>query len=91
MDTSCSGRRRFGIVAGDLTARFGTLGPATALHFINNFSAILIAAPDGMFDGLALYSYPFALDDTRAITAMMPVDLLVLFCGWLAIRLSLRG
>ncbi|MEI4232372.1 CPBP family intramembrane glutamic endopeptidase [Roseovarius sp. D22-M7] len=81
----------FGIVAGDLTARFGTLGPATALHFINNFSAILIAAPDGMFDGLALYSYPFALDDTRAITAMMPVDLLVLFCGWLAIRLALRG
>jgi membrane protease YdiL (CAAX protease family) len=81
----------FGIVAGDLTARFGTLGPATALHFINNFSAILIAAPDGMFDGLALYSYPFAIDDTRAITAMMPVDLLVLFCGWLAIRLSLRG
>lgn len=81
----------FGIVAGDLTARFGTLGPATALHFINNFSAILIAAPDGMFDGLALYSYPFALDDTAAITAMMPVDLLVLFCGWLAIRLSLRG
>jgi len=81
----------FGIVAGDLTARFGTLGPATALHFINNFSAILIAAPEGRFDGLALYSYPFAIDDTRAITAMMPVDLLVLFCGWLAIRLSLRG
>ena len=81
----------FGIVAGDLTARFGTLGPATALHFINNFSAILIAAPAGMFDGLALYSYPFAIDDSRAITAMMPVDLLVLFCGWLAIRLGLRG
>lgn len=81
----------FGIVAGDLTARFGTLGPATALHFINNFSAILIAAPEGRFDGLALYSYPFAIDDTRAITAMMPVDLLVLFCGWLAIRLALRG
>jgi membrane protease YdiL (CAAX protease family) len=81
----------FGVVAGDLTARFGTLGPATALHFINNFSAILIAAPDGMFDGLALYSYPFAIDDTRAITAMMPVDLLVLVCAWLAIRLSLRG
>ncbi len=81
----------FGVVAGDLTARFGTLGPATALHFINNFSAILIAAPDGMFDGLALYSYPFAIDDTRAITAMMPVDLLVLFCGWLIIRVSLRG
>lgn len=81
----------FGIVAGDLTARFGTLGPATALHLINNFSAILIAAPQGQFDGLALYSYPFAIDDTRAIMAILPVDLLVLVCGWLAIRVALRG
>ena len=81
----------FGLVAADLTARFGTLGPATALHLINNFSAILIAAPEGQFDGMALYAYPFAVDDTAMITAMMPVDLLILVCGWLAIRLALRG
>ena len=81
----------FGLAAADLTARFGTLGPATALHFINNFGAILIAAPKGQFDGLALYAYPFTMEDKDAVLAMMPADLLFLVCGWLAIRLALRA
>jgi membrane protease YdiL (CAAX protease family) len=81
----------FGLAAADLTARFGTLGPATALHFLNNFTAILFAAPKGQFDGLALYAYPFELSDSAALMAMMPTDLLILFCGWLAIRVALRG
>lgn len=81
----------FGLVAADLTARFGTLGPATALHFLNNFSALLLAAPNGQFDGLALYAYPFSLGETSAMLAMVPADLLILLCGWLAIRLALRG
>lgn len=81
----------FGIAAGDLTARFGTLGPATALHFINNFGAILITAPQGQFDGLALYSYPFSVEDGEAFWAFMPIDMMILACGWLAIRLALRG
>ena len=81
----------FGLAAADLTARFGTLGPATALHFINNFGAILIPAPKGQFDGLALYAYPFTMEDKDAVLAMMPADLLFLVCGWLAIRLALRA
>ena len=81
----------FGIAAGDLTARFGTLGPATALHFINNFGAILVTAPQGQFDGLALYSYPFSVEDGDAFWAFMPIDMMILACGWLAIRLALRG
>jgi len=81
----------FGLAAADLTARFGTLGPATALHMVNNFSAILVAAPKGQFDGLALYVFPFALDDTDAVLAVLPADLLMLLCGWLAIRVALRG
>lgn len=81
----------FGLVAADLTARFGTLGPATALHFLNNVSAILLAAPNGQFDGLALFAYPFSLEEKTAMLAMMPADLLILLCGWLAIRLALRG
>ncbi|MFU8778689.1 MAG: CPBP family intramembrane glutamic endopeptidase [Roseovarius sp.] len=80
----------FGLAAADLTARAGTLGPATALHFVNNFSAIMIAAPRGQFDGLALYAYPFTVDNAEALWVMMPIELLVLICGWLAIRLSLR-
>ena len=81
----------FGLAAADLTARFGTLGPATALHLVNNFSAILVAAPKGQFDGLALYVFPFSLGDAGAVTALLPVDILMLFCAWLAIRLALRG
>ena len=81
----------FGLVAADLTARFGTLGPATALHLVNNFSAILIAAPKGQFDGLALYVFPFSLGDAGAVAAILPVDILMLLCAWLAIRLALRG
>ncbi|RXV60823.1 CPBP family intramembrane metalloprotease [Roseovarius sp. A46] len=81
----------FGLAAADLTARFGTLGPATALHFVNNFSAILVAAPKGQFDGLALYVFPFSLGEEGAVLAVLPTDILMLLCSWLAIRLALRG
>lgn len=80
----------FGLAAADLTARSGTLGPAIALHLVNNLSAIALAAPQGTFDGLALYSYPFGLTDTALLLQWMPVDLLTLFCSWLAARLALR-
>jgi membrane protease YdiL (CAAX protease family) len=80
----------FGLAAADLTARAGTLGPAIALHMINNLSAIAIAAPEGNFDGLALYTYPFSLDDSAALSAWAPVDFMTLFCSWLAARIALR-
>ena len=80
----------FGVAAADLTARSGTLGPAIALHMVNNISAIALAAPEGSFDGLALYTYPISLSDTEILLAWMPVEILILFCGWLAARLALR-
>ncbi len=80
----------FGLAAADLTARAGTLGPAIALHMVNNLSAIVLVAPEGNFDGLALYTYPFSLDDAAAIWAWAPVDIMVLFCGWLIARIALR-
>ena len=80
----------FGLAAADLTARAGTLGPAIALHMVNNFSAIAIAAPEGPFDGLALYTFPFSLATSDALIAWAPIDLMLLFCSWLAARLALR-
>jgi len=80
----------FGAAAADLTARAGTLGPAIALHFVNNCSAILLSAPEGNFDGLALFTYPFSLADRAAVLMWAPVDVMVLFCSWLAARLVLR-
>ena len=81
----------FALAAADLTARSGTIGPAIALHLINNVSALLIAAPAGSFDGLALWTYPFSADDTAIMQVWMPVDLMVLLCSWLAARLALRA
>ncbi|RKF12888.1 CPBP family intramembrane metalloprotease [Roseovarius spongiae] len=81
----------FGLAAADLTARSGTLGPAIALHIANNFSAILLAAPEGSFDGLALYTYPFALHDTAIMRTWAPIDMMMLLCSWLAARLALRA
>jgi hypothetical protein len=47
--------------------------------------------PQGQFDGLALYSYPFSMEDGDAFWVFMPIDLMILVCGWLTIRLALRG
>jgi membrane protease YdiL (CAAX protease family) len=80
----------FGLAAADLTARSGTLGPAIALHLVNNFGAVLIAAPTGNFDGLALYVYPFSLGDEDILWHWFPIDLMMLGCSWLAARVALR-
>ena len=74
----------------DLTARSGTLGPAIALHFINNVSAVLIVSlPDGLA-GLALYVAPFSLDNTELLRAWLPVDFMLMLVFWLAARLAIR-
>lgn len=79
----------FGLAAADLTARSGTLGAALALHLWINVSALLVTAPLGNLFGLALQTFPFALDDTSARVAWLPYDTLVLLCSWLAARLAL--
>jgi membrane protease YdiL (CAAX protease family) len=80
----------FGLTAADLTARTGTLGPALALHMVNNFVAIALVAPEGSFDGLAVYTIPFSMSDTDLLLAWMPVEMMMLLCSWLAARLALR-
>lgn len=81
----------FGIAAADLTARSGTLGPAFALHFVNNIFAILVTAPLGSLDGLALYTFPLPLDEEGIAWAVLPVETLFTLCAWLAARLALRA
>ncbi len=79
----------FGLLAADLTARCGNLGPAIAIHFINNFAAIFLIAPMGMLSGLALYRLPVELSDP-AMLDTLPVELAFLFILWLCVRLALR-
>lgn len=80
----------FGVLMADLTARAGSLGPAIAVHFVNNTLAmLLIGVPDSL-DGLALYSYPVGLEDEMLIRSLLPIDFMVMFVSWLTARLVLR-
>ncbi|MCV6586741.1 MAG: CPBP family intramembrane metalloprotease [Marinibacterium sp.] len=80
----------FGLLMADLTARAGTLGPAFAVHFANDISALLIISlPDGM-NGLALFTLSGAAPDGDALRALMPVEFAMMIVSWLAARLALR-
>ncbi|QOL81716.1 CPBP family intramembrane glutamic endopeptidase [Pseudooceanicola spongiae] len=79
----------FALAAADLTARSGTLGPALALHFINNVLAILVVGFGDELGGLALYHLPVTAADP-ALTPLMPLDLATTVVLWLAARLALR-
>lgn len=80
----------FGILASDLTARSGTLGPAIALHFANNVTALLVIAPQNDLDALALYRWPFDMTDTAVLREAVMIDAAFLLCAWLVARLVLR-
>ncbi len=80
----------FGVLAADLTARSGTLGPAIALHFFNNFAALLVISLPDSLSGLALYHLPYEVSDTQAIRPWLLVDFGLMIVGWLAARLALR-
>lgn len=80
----------FGIFAADLTARAGNLGPAVALHFVNNVFGILIVGLQGQLDGLALMVTPFGPSETELLRVAIWIELPALCCMWLAARIAIR-
>lgn len=80
----------FGLLMADLTARAGTIGPALAVHLVNNVTALLITSLPDSLSGLALYHTPFGLEDAEILRAWLPVDFAVMFVSWLVARLALR-
>lgn len=81
----------FGLLMADLTARSGTLGPAMAVHFANNVSAMVLTATPDEMSGLALYVLPFGISDEAQMAAWLPVDFGFMFVSWLAARLAIRA
>ncbi|APE44908.1 CAAX protease [Sulfitobacter alexandrii] len=80
----------FGVLMADLTARSGSLGPAIAVHFCNNFSALLIVSLPDDLSGLALYLAPFGLQDAELLAAWLPVDFALMIVFWLGARVAIR-
>lgn len=80
----------FGIVAGDLTQRTGSIGPAIALHLLNNAGAVLFAPQEGSLSGfgnMVRTGDPSAAFGDPLVMSFEALRLLVL---WLAVRLVLR-
>ncbi len=80
----------FGMLMADVTARAGTIGPALAVHFVNNASAILITSLPDSLGGLALFHTPFGIGDEDTLQAWLPVDFALMLVSWLAARVALR-
>ncbi|ATF16749.1 CPBP family intramembrane glutamic endopeptidase [Phaeobacter gallaeciensis] len=80
----------FGLLMADLTARAGTLGPAMAVHFVNNIIAILLFGSPTSLSGLALFLVPFELSDPVVLRQMLWLDFAVLGLCWLVARLAIR-
>lgn len=80
----------FGLVAADLTARTGSLGPAIAVHFVNNIVGVLIVGTPGHLSGLALMVVSFGPDNVALVRQSMMIELPVLLCMWLAARVALK-
>ncbi len=81
----------FGILMADLTARSGTLGPAMAVHFVNNISAMILTSTPDEMSGLALYVLPFGMSDEAQMAAWLPVDFGFMLVSWLVARLAIRA
>lgn len=76
----------FGLVAGDLTARTGSIGAAWGFHFVNNFAALLILGTEGSLSGLALYRTPYGMNDLGLMAPLIAFDILVMVAIWLVLR-----
>lgn len=80
----------FGLVAGDLTARSGTLGPAIAVHFINNMTVMFIAPVAGVLSGLGLWTRDVDLSTAFSDPSLMCFEGLILLITWLTARIALK-
>lgn len=72
-----------GIIAADLTARCGTLGPAITFHFFNNFFAMILLSVNGSMTGLALYVTPYSAANTKTLGTLLIVDIVFNLVGYL--------
>lgn len=80
----------FGMIAADMTARTGSLGPAIALHFVNNVSGLLLVATEGHLSGLALMVLPMGPDQDAIIRMGFWIGLPTLLCMWLVARIAVK-
>lgn len=80
----------FGLAAADLTARTGSLGAATGLHFGYNLPLVVLFAPAGELSGLSLFSLPAEATGEPVTAARLGFDLFYLWMLWMVCRIAIR-
>ena len=80
----------FGVMMADLTARAGTLGPAIALHMMNNVTALLLVSVPDTLSGLSLWVTPYTLSDAGQMRSWLLIDFGFMTVSWLAARVAIR-
>lgn len=80
----------FGLAAADLTGVTGSIGAAWGFHFANNFFAIQILAVQGTIPGLALFTTPYAANETEGMMGLIAVDIASLALAWFLVRRTLQ-
>ncbi|NNL19103.1 MAG: CPBP family intramembrane metalloprotease [Boseongicola sp.] len=76
----------FGLLAGDLTARTGSIGAAWGFHFANNMIAVAFIAVDGTITGLGLFRSSVGIDALADLSPWLLADLGALILVWWLIR-----
>lgn len=80
----------FGLMAGDLTARSGTIGPACALHLINNATAMLISPQHDTMSGFGRMVQSVDLSAAYSDPKLLVFQILLLLVTWLTARIAIR-
>ena len=76
----------FGVLAGDLTARTGSLGAAWGFHFANNIMGIAVISTQGSISGLGLWIRDDGLAAEIELSPVLLLDVGVLIAIWWLIR-----
>jgi membrane protease YdiL (CAAX protease family) len=76
----------FGLIAGDLTARTGSIGAAWGFHFANNVVAQAVLSTGGTISGLSRWVTPYTLAEYDVSAAGLLIDVGTLVLAWWLVR-----
>jgi membrane protease YdiL (CAAX protease family) len=76
----------FGLIAGDLTARTGSIGAAWGFHFANNVVALAILSTGGTISGLSRWVTPYTLAEYDVSVTGLLLDVGTLILAWWLVR-----
>ncbi len=82
----------FGLLAGDLTARTGSIGAAWGFHFANNALVLLLIATEAsQVTGLSLFRTDTGFHDVSLFSPLIAVEVLTLVAIWALLRRALAS